>query len=237
MICLSRMFFLSGQMAYQCHTSWIPMGSVAFLEMMWDFRVFTTIWHSIFMAYFRVQFTEWVNRMKESQIFPKASEWCKLKHIIWDLMECQVSGCFDLKWVNTLLARLIWGGLGPDILFPHKWVADNQVSFVVVVAIIKPYKAFRKKLTDHITWKKHFNTCDFTLKIWGNKSYPSTDYFCWSMKYQRVLKDGLKAILTLEFFKRIAMKKWFKTLLSLWLEAGTVSGIVGFAFSLGFSPM
>lgn len=77
--------------------------SAAFLTAVLDFRSPITIWHSTIIAYFRSHFPECANRIKGSQIFPKASGQCQLKQIIWDLIECQITGCFSTERINKQL--------------------------------------------------------------------------------------------------------------------------------------
>ena len=84
-----------------------------------DFRDSIMIWHSTIMAYFRLYFPECENRTKGSQIFPKALGQCQLKHIIWNLMECKITGCFSTEQINKQLQRLILGWTSTESLIPR----------------------------------------------------------------------------------------------------------------------
>lgn len=84
-----------------------------------DFGDPITIWHSTIMAYFRSYFPECENRTKGSQIFPKALGQCQLKHIIWNLVECKITGCFSTERINKQPQRLILGWTSTESLNPR----------------------------------------------------------------------------------------------------------------------
>lgn len=70
-------------------------GSEALLIAALHFGDSITIWHPSTIAHCRLHCPECEGRKKWSRIFPKALGQCQLKQIIWDLMECQITGCLS----------------------------------------------------------------------------------------------------------------------------------------------
>lgn len=133
------------------------LGSAVLLRTALDFRDPITIWHSTIMAYFRLYFPECENRTKGSQIFPKALGQCQLKHIIWNLMECKITGCFSTERINKQLQRLILGWTSTESLNPRLVGCrlSNEISSIKhYEKNISPHKVFRARSTDHTTCKR-----------------------------------------------------------------------------------
>lgn len=113
-----NVFLLHAKLHFDAVLLGCGLRSAALLRAARDFRDSITIWHSTIMAYFRLHSPECESRTKGFQTRPKPSGQCQLKQIIWDLMECQITGCFSTERINKQLRRLILGGLEPNLLDP-----------------------------------------------------------------------------------------------------------------------